>query len=323
MGIRRIVAGIAVLLLALAARAQEFPTRPVTLVVPFSAGGPTDTIARILAQRMTRSLGQNVVVENTTGAGGTIGVGRIARATPDGYTLGIGHIGTHVVNGAIYELPYDLQKDFEPLAMVASNPQIIVSKIAVPARDLKELVAWVKANQDKVSFGTGGAGTPAHVSSAYFQQVTGTKVQIIHYRGAAPAMQDLISGQIDVSFDQAANSLPLVRSGRVRPYAVTSSTRLQAAPEIPTVDEAGLPGFYMSVWHGIWTTRGTPKPVVGKLNAAIMETLLDSGVRQRLVDLGQEIPSREQQSPAALGAHHKAEIDKWWPLIKSAGIKAE
>jgi len=181
--------------------------------------------------------------------------------------------------------------------MIASNPQIIVSKNAIPARDLKELVAWVKANQDKVSFGTGGAGTPAHVSAAYFQQVTGTKGQIIHYRGAAPAMQDLLSGQIDISFDQAANSLPL--------------------------DEAGLPGFYMSVWHGIWTTRGTPKPVVGKLNAAIMETLLDSTVRHRLVDLGQEIPSREQQSPAALGAHHKAEIDKRWPLIKSAGIKAE
>jgi len=305
------------------ASAQNFPTRPVTIVVPFSAGGPTDTIARIMAQRMTKALGQNVLVENTTGAGGTIGVGRVARAAPDGYTLGIGHIGTHVVNGAIYELPYDLLKDFEPVAMIASNPQIIVSKLAVPARDLKELISWVKANQDKVSLATGGAGTPAHVSATYFQQVTGTKGQIVHYRGAAPAMQDILAGHVDLTFDQAANSLPQVRAGRIRPYAVTASTRLQAAPEIPSVDEAGLPGFYMSVWHGIWSARGTPRPVIGKLNAAIMESLLDADVRKRLADLGQEIPSREQQAPAALGAHHKAEIDKWWPLIKAAGIKAE
>jgi tripartite-type tricarboxylate transporter receptor subunit TctC len=292
-------------------------------VVPFSAGGPTDTIGRIMAERMGRSLGQTVVVENTTGAGGSIGVGRVARAAPDGYMLSIGHIGTHVINGAVYQLPFDLLKDLEPVAMIATNPQVIVSKNAVPAKDLRELLAWVKANQEKISIGDGGAGTPGHVSGVYFKNVTATQAQIIHYRGAAPATQDLLSGQIDMMFDQAANSLPQIRAGRMRAYAVTSKTRLAAAPDIPTVDEAGLPGFYMAVWHGIWAPRATPKDVVGRLNSAITDALADPAVRKRLADLGQEIPPREQQTPEALGAHHKAEIEKWWPLIKAAGIKAE
>lgn len=319
----RVVVALAALGSAFAAVAQGFPTHPIALVVPFSAGGPTDTIARIMAERMGRSLGQTVVVENTTGAGGTIGVGKVARAAPDGYTLGIGHISTHVFNGAIYQLPYDLLKDFEPVAMIASNPQIIVSRNAVPAANLRELVAWVRANQEKVSIGTGGAGTAAHVSGVYFQKLTGTQLQIVHYRGAAPAMQDLLAGHIDLTFDQAANSLPQVRAGKIRPYAITSQTRLLAAPEIPSVDEAGLPGFYMAIWHGIWTPKSTPKPVIARLNNAVMETLADSAVRQRLADLGQEIPPRDQQSPEALGRHHKAEIDKWWPVIKAAGIKAD
>jgi tripartite-type tricarboxylate transporter receptor subunit TctC len=308
---------------AFGAGAQGYPTRPIAIVVAFSAGGPTDTIARILAARMTSAIGQTVVVENTTGAGGTIGVGRIAKGAPDGYLLGIGHIGTHVVNGAIYQLPYDLLTDLEPVAMIATNPQILVAKNAIPAKDLKEFLVWVKANENKASVGTGGAGTPAHVSAVYFQNVTGTKPQIIHYRGAAPATQDLLAGQIDFMFDQAANALPQVRGGRVRAYAVTSKTRLTAAPDIPTVDEAGLPGFYMAVWHGIWAPKATPPVIIGKINGAIVESLADAGVRSKLADLGQEIPPREQQTPEALRAHHKAEIEKWWPIVKQAGIKVE
>ena len=308
---------------ATGAVAQAYPARPVSIVVAFSAGGPTDSIARIVAARMTGALGQTVVVENTTGAGGTIGVGRVVKAAPDGYLLGIGHIGTHVVNGAIYQLPYDLLTDLEPVAMIATNPQILVGKNAIPAKTLKELLVWVKANQDKAAIGTGGAGTPAHVSAAHFQTVTGTTPQIVHYRGAAPAMQDILAGQIDLMFDQAANSLPQVRGAKIRAYAVTSRTRLAAAPDIPTVDEAGLPGFYMAVWHGIWAPKGTPPLVIGKINAALAEALADPGVRAKLGDLGQEIPPREQQTPEALRAHHKAEIEKWWPVIRKAGIKAD
>jgi tripartite-type tricarboxylate transporter receptor subunit TctC len=280
MSVLRIAAAAGLAVFTLAAGAQTFPTKPVSITVAFSAGGPTDTIARIVAQRMTQALGQTVVVENVTGAGGAIGVGKITKAAPDGYALGIGHIGTHVINGAVYQLPYDLLKDLEPVGLVATNPQV-------------------------------------------FENTTGTKPQIVHYRGAAPAMQDVVAGHIDLSFDQAASALPLVRSGKVRAYAVTSKTRLQAAPEIPTVDEAGLPGFYMAVWHGIWAPANTPKPVIARLNAAINESLADPATRKRLADLGQEIPPKDQLTPEAHGAHHKAEIEKWWPLIKAAGIKAE
>jgi tripartite-type tricarboxylate transporter receptor subunit TctC len=306
-----------------AAYAQTFPAHPVAIVVPFSAGGPTDTIARIMAERMTRAIGQSVVVENTTGAGGSIGVGRVVRAKNDGYTLGIGHIGTHVVNGAIYQLPYDLLADLSPIAMIASNPQLIVTKNALPTKNLAELVAWMKANSGKISFGTGGAGTPSHVSAVYLQKTLGVDIQIIHYRGSAPAMQDVVAGHIDMSFDQAASALPQVRGGKVRGYAVTQKNRLGAAPDIPSVDEAGLPGFYMAVWHGIWAPKDTPAAVVARINSAIVESLADPATRARLGDLGQEIPAREQQTPQGLGAHHKAEIEKWWPLVKAAGVKAE
>jgi tripartite-type tricarboxylate transporter receptor subunit TctC len=305
------------------APAQGYPTRPITVIVPFAAGGPTDTIARIMGERMAKSLGQTVVVENVTGAGGSIGVGKVVRSAPDGYTISIGHVGTHVINGAVHTLPYDLLNDLDPVAMIATNPQIIVSRNTVPAKDLKELVAWVKANEGKVSAATGGPGTPAHVSAVYFGNLIASPVQIIHYRGAAPALQDVMAGHVDITFDQALNSLPQVRAGRVRAYAITAKTRLASAPDIPTVDEAGLPGLYMSIWHGLWVPKGTPRAVIAKLNAAVVEALADPGVRKRLEDLGQEIPSAEQQTPEALRAHHKAETEKWWPVIKAAGIKSD
>ncbi len=305
------------------AAAQSYPSRPITLVVPFSAGGPTDTVARILAERMRVSLSQTVVVENATGAAGTIGVGRVVRSAPDGYTVSIGHWSTHVVNGAIYTLPYDLLTDLEPVALLPANPQLIVTKTAVPAKDLAELIAWIKQNQEKMSAGTAGAGSASHVAGVYFQQKTQTRFPFVPYRGTGPAMQDLVAGQIDLMFDQSTNSLPQVRNQKIKAYAVTAPKRLPSAPDIPTVDEAGLPGFYISVWHGLWVPKGTPKEIIARLSAAAMEALADPHVRQRLADLGQEIPPPEQQTPEALAAHHKAEIAKWWPIIRAAGIKAE
>jgi tripartite-type tricarboxylate transporter receptor subunit TctC len=305
------------------AGAQTYPSRPITLVVPFAAGGPTDTISRIFAARLGTSLGQTVVVENTTGAAGTIGTGKVVRAAPDGYTVLIGHWSTHVVNGAIYPLTYDLLNDFAPISLIASNPQLLVAKKAIPAKDLKELIAWVKANQDKVSAGTAGAGAASHVSGVYFQSVTGTKFTFVPYRGTGPALQDVVAGNLDLIFDQAASALPQVRNGNVRAFAVTSKTRLTSAPDIPTVDEAGMPGFYIAVWHALWLPKGTPNDIVMRLNAAVRESLADPAVRSRLIELGQDIPATDQQTPEALYAYHKAEIEKWHPIIKAAGIKAE
>jgi tripartite-type tricarboxylate transporter receptor subunit TctC len=305
------------------AQAQSFPSRAVTMVVPFAAGGPVDVVARILAEPMRRSLGQAVVVENTTGAGGSLGVGRVARAAPDGYTLSIGHWSTHVVNGAVYALPYDLQKDLEPVAMIGGNPMILVSKNALPATSLKEMVAWVKANPGKVNAGTAGAGSSTHIAGIYFQNETGAKLQFIPYKGTGPAMQDLVGGQIDMMVDQLSNSLPQVRAGKIRGYAITAKERSPAAPDVPTVDEAGLPGLHISIWYGIWAPRGTPKEAVAKLNAAVVEALADPATRQRLEGLGMEIVPKVQQAPEALGAHQKAEIEKWWPIIRAANVKLD
>ncbi|MBK8324306.1 MAG: tripartite tricarboxylate transporter substrate binding protein BugD [Betaproteobacteria bacterium] len=306
---------------ALAAQAQPFPQRAVTLVVPFAAGGPVDVVARILAEPMRKSLGQAVVVDNTTGAGGSLGVGRVARAAPDGYTVSIGHWSTHVVNGAVYPLGYDLLKDLEPVAMVGGNPMIVVSKPALPAANLRELVAWVKANQDKVNVGTAGAGSSTHIAGIYFQNEIGAKLAFIPYKGTGPAMQDLIGGQIDMMVDQLSNSLPQVRGGKIKGYAITAKERSPAAPEVPTVDEAGLPGLHIAIWYGLWVPRGTPADVIARLNAAVVSALADGPTRDKLAALGMEIVPRERQSPEALGAHQKAEIEKWWPIIKAAGIK--
>jgi tripartite-type tricarboxylate transporter receptor subunit TctC len=303
---------------------QAYPSRPITLIVPFGAGGPVDTLARTLIEPMRVSLGQPVLIENVTGASGTIGVGRAVRAAPDGYTVSIGNWPSHVVNGAIYSLPYDLLKDFAPVARLPSNPYVIVARKDLPAKDLKELIAWLKANPDKATEGTAGPGAGQHISGVYFQNVTGTRFQFVPYRaGSSEIMRDLVAGHIDLTFDQAITALPHVRNGAVKAYAVTSNTRLAAAPEIPTVDEAGAPGVYISTWYGMWVPKDTPQEVIRKLTAAAMDALADPAVRQRLIGLGQEIPPREQQTAEALAAHHKAEIEKWWPLIKAANIKAE
>jgi len=305
------------------ARAQTFPSKQITLVVPFTAGGPTDTLARILAERMGRTLGQTVIVDNTTGAAGTLGVARVARAAPDGYTIGIGHWSTHVVNPAIYPLTFNIVDDLEPLASIATNPQLLVSRKDLPVTDLKGLIEWAKANSDKVTAGTAGVGAASHIGGLYFEQKTGAKLRFIPYRGAAPALADLVAGQIDIMFDQAANSIPQVQAGKIKAFAVTAKERLKAMPDIPTVDEAGLPGLYIAVWHGLWAPKGTPKEVTAKLTAAIMEALADPQVREKFEALGQEIPAPAQQTPQALRALHEAEIKLWWPLIKSAGIKIE
>jgi tripartite-type tricarboxylate transporter receptor subunit TctC len=306
------------------AAAQPYPSRPVTLIVPFGAGGPVDTLARSLSEAMRVSLGQPLIVENVTGASGTIGVARAVRAAPDGYTVSIGNWPSHIVNGAIYALPYDILKDFEPVARLPSNPYVIVARKDLPATDLNALVAWLKANPDKAVQGTAGPGSGQHVSGVYFQSVTGTRFQFVPYRaGSSEIMRDLVAGHIDLTFDQAITALPHVRNGAVKAYAVTSSSRLAAAPDIPSVDEAGAPGVYISTWYGLWVPKGTPQEVIRKLTAAAMDALADPAVRARLAGLGQEIPPREQQTAEALAAHQKAEIEKWWPLIKGANIKAE
>jgi len=303
--------------------AQGYPTRPIVVVVPFSAGGPTDALMRVLGERMRASLDQPLLVENVTGAAGTIGVAKVARATPNGYTLSVGHWSTHVINGAIYPLTFDLLKDLEPVARLTSYPMLLVAKNAVPAKDVKEFVAWVRANPDKVSAGSIGVGSAAHVAGVNFQSLTGLKFQYVAYRGAAPALQDVMSGQIDFLFDHLAHSLPHVQGGKVRAYAVTAPARSPSAPDIPTFDEAGVPGLHVLIWYGLWAPKGTPKDIIARLNAAVREALADPGVRKRLSDLGQVIPPPEQLTPEALAAYHKAEIEKWWPLIKAAGIKVE
>jgi len=315
-----LVAGLELCSLALG---QGYPTRQVALVVPFPAGGPTDTIARLLAEQMTKTLGQPVVVENVPGANGNIGVGRVARAAPDGHTLIIGHWSTHVVNAAVYKLPYDVLTDFQPISLLTSNDYVIVARATAPATDLKSFIAWIKANPDKLSEGTAGPGSPQHVGGVFFQNATQTSFQFIQYRGAAPAMQDLLAGHIDLIIDDPTSSLPHVRAGKIKAFAVTAPKRMAAAPEIPTVDEAGLPGFYFSRWHALWAPKGTPPDVVARLDAAVVAALADPTVRARLADLGQEPFPREQQTPAALGAYHRAETEKWWPIIKKAGIKTE
>ena len=317
-----IAAGLVVATLT-AAAAQPYPARPITLVVPFGAGGPTDALARILTAHMSHTLGQQVIVENVTGGAGTIGIGRVARAAPDGYTAVIGNWASHVVNSAIYKTPFSYVDDFEPVARLSGNPYIIVGKNALPPT-LKELIAYLKANPGKATEGTGGAGSGQHVGGVYFQKVTGTSFIFVPYKaGSSDVMRDVVAGHIDLSIDQAISSLPYIRQGQLRGYAVADSKRIASAPDIPTVDEAGAPGVYVIAWYGIWMPKGTPKDVIAKFSAAAMAALADPAVKERLAGLGQDIPPPETQTSEALGTFYKAEIAKWWPIVKEAGIKVE
>jgi tripartite-type tricarboxylate transporter receptor subunit TctC len=317
---RLVAALFAVVCAATAVQAQTFPSRPLSLIVPFPPGGSTDAAARIMAERMRETLGQPIVIENVGGAGGSIGVGRLARAVPDGYTFDIGQWDTHV-GSIIYKLDYDLEKDFEPIALVSNNPQLMVAKNDLPAKTLGELVAWMKANPGKINFVNQNAA--ANVTGVLFENLTGQKVQFIPYRGAGPAMTDLIAGTVDLLVVQGAVALPQIRAGKIKALANLSPQRSASMPDIATSDESGVKGLYMSGWFGFWAPRGTPKEVIAKLNAATREALADPALQKRFSDLGLDVAPREQQTPEGLAAFQKAEIDKWWPIIKSAGIGAQ
>jgi tripartite-type tricarboxylate transporter receptor subunit TctC len=306
-----------------AAQAEVYPSHPLALIVPFPAGGPTDTLARIITERMRLSLGQPVVIENVTGAGATIGVGRAVNAAPDGYTFVLGNWTSHVGPGAIYKLPYDVLTDLAPISMVSAAPLMIVGKTAIPADDGKGLIAWLKANPNKASAATVGVGSAAHVCMIYFRDKTGTQFQMVPYRGGAPAMQDMVAGQIDLMCAEASQTLPYLRSAKMKAFAVMSKSRWPAAPDVATMDEVGVPGMYISFWNALWAPKGTPEEIVAKLNAAVVEALADPTVRQRLTDLGHVIATREEQTPEALAAFHRAEVEKWFPIIKAANIKPE
>ena len=320
---RTILATVGLLAFGGAAFADNYPSHPITLVVPFSAGGPTDSIARIMADHMRQTLGQNLVIENVTGAGGSIGVGRVVRSAPDGYTVSIGHLGTHVANGALYKLGYDLVNDLEPVGLLPTNPMIFVSKNAVQAKTLQDLLAWMKSRPSPPVAGTAGAGSASHVAGLYFESVTGIKLQFVPYRGTAPAMNDLVAGQIEMMIDQTSNSINQIRAGTIRAYAVTKETRLESAQDIPTTDEAGMPGFHMQLWSGLWVPKGTPRDIVMKINAAAVAAMKDPAVRKKFDDLGLEVPAEDRMSPEVLADFQKAEIAKWWPMLKAANVKVE
>ncbi|MBR0758403.1 tripartite tricarboxylate transporter substrate binding protein BugD [Bradyrhizobium jicamae] len=314
------------LLMALSAApvaAQDYPTRPITMIVPFPAGGATDTLARYLAESMRPVLGQPIVIENVGGAAGSIGVTRAVRSPADGYTLSIGTSTTHMLTGGLYALPFNLLKDLEPVIQIGSEPLLIVGKKSLPADDLKGLIAWLKANPDKASVGIAGVGATGHLAGIALQKATGTKFEFVPYRGNGPAMQDLLAEQIDFMMEPASNFRSLLGAGSVKPFAVTGRTRLPSSPDIPTVDEAGVPGFFASLWYGLWVPKGTPKDVIAKLNATMTQVLAEPKVRQRFAELGITITPLQQQSPEALRTFQKEEADRWWPIIKASGIKAE
>jgi tripartite-type tricarboxylate transporter receptor subunit TctC len=309
--------------LARLAAAQAYPSHPITMIVPYAAGGPTDTIGRTVAKRMEAELKQPIVLENLSGAAGSIGLGRVARAAPDGYTIEVGNWSAHVVNGAIYDLPYDLKTDFAPIILCARAPEVVLSKKAIPASDLQGLIAWAKDHSGKYSIGHSGAGSAPHVAALQFLKLTGTEASLVPYRGSAPSIQDLVAGQIDIVITDPTTSVPQIQAGNIKGYAVTAAKRLASAPEIPTVDEAGLPGFYVATWNGLLAPKGTPSSIITKLNEAAVVAMADPAVRKLLIDLGQELSTREEQTPESFGAVLKADIEKWWPIIKAANIKPQ
>ena len=305
------------------ARAADYPTRPVTIIVPFAAGGATDILARMIADPMGKSFGQTVIVEDLTGAAGSIGVGKVAHSTPDGYTLCVGTLTTNVLIGGLYKLDFDVLNDLTPIAELAYEPLLICVKNSLPVHNLKELIAWLKDNPGKASVGIPGVGSTGNLAGLSFQKATGTTFQFVPYRGNGPAMQDLLAEQIDFMIEPASNFKGLVAAGSVKPFAITGHARLASSPDIPTADEAGLPGFFASLWYGLWVPKGTPKDVIAKLNATMTQVLFDPRVRQRFAELGIEITPIDQQSPEALRDLQKAESQRWWPIIKAANIKAE
>jgi tripartite-type tricarboxylate transporter receptor subunit TctC len=305
------------------ARAEDYPSRPITLIVPFPAGGATDTLARFLAENMRAKLGQPIVIENVGGAAGSLGVTRAVRSASDGYTLSIGTSTTHMLTGGLYKLPFDLLRDLEPIILIGSEPLLIVGKKSFPADDLKGLIAWLKANPDKASVGIAGVGATGQLAGIAFQKATGTKYEFVPYRGNGPAMQDLLGGQIDFMIEPASNFKALLGAGSVKPFAITGKARVPSSPNIPTVDEAGVPGFFASLWYGLWVPKGTPKDITAKLNATMTQVLANPQVRQRFAELGIQMTPIDQQSPEALRAYQKAEAERWWPIIKAANIKVE
>ena len=305
------------------AKAETYPSRPITLICPFPPGGPLDTLGRVIGHSLQQSLGQPVVVENIAGANASIGSGRVARAAPDGYTLGLGFWGSHVANGAIYPLSYDVVKDFEPIALLATAPSMLIAKKAMPAKDLTELIAWLRAHPQSASAATVGVASPPHLLGLLFQKETGTGFPFVAYRGAAPAVQDIVGGHVDMMFVSPDVALPQVRAGTIKAYAVTAKSRLASAPDIPTADEAGLPKFYFSLWFALWAPNGTARPIIEQVNAGTIKALAEPATQQKLAGLGLDVPPRAEQSPEALRALQETEIKKWWPVLKAANIKVE
>jgi tripartite-type tricarboxylate transporter receptor subunit TctC len=306
-----------------AARAENYPARAITMIVPFPAGGATDTLARFLAEKMRAILGQSVIIENVAGAAGSIGVGRAVRSAPDGYTLSIGTSTTHMLTGGLYALSFDLLKDLEPVIQIGSEPLLIVGRKSLPADDLKGLIGWLKANPDRASVGIAGVGATGHLTGISFQKETATKFQFVPYRGNAPAMQDLLAEQIEFMIEPLSNFKSLVGAGSVKPFAITGKARLPSWPDIPTADEAGVPGFFASLWYGLWVPKDTPKDIIAKLNATMVQALADPSVQKRFEELGIQMTPLQQQSPEALRAFQQAEAERWWPIIRAANLKGE